>query len=521
MWQSLILTDGMLLYPLDDTYIHLALSENLSERGEWSMTSESFTSTSSSLLWTLALGGVNAFLGVRDWYPLALNAVFAIVLLVVCARTLRLVGLPPAVQVCALVLLVLVAPLPTLILMGLEHVLQTLLAVLFLIVSVQFLTDVGPIRPRRCAWLYVLALLATMVRFEGIFLVLIVAFFLALRGRIRSALAVTAFGFTPVVVYGAISIANGWFALPNSVYLKGSAPPLSSLKQLYQWTFDKLYTTGLNNFRSAPLFPLLVALVVGFVVSVRNRIRDWSAGAYSTAIVGLVLIVHAKFSAVGWFFRHEAYVVVLSVIVLAPFLPALRASFGRLRARLPRIVFVAVAILVYACVPLAFRAGWAIVQTPKASACIYNQHRQMGMFLAEHYNGESVVLHDIGAVCFYANIQPLDMLGLASMECARRKKSHGEIDAEFLEGWARREGASVAVVYEGFVRNEMGVDLSESWEKVGVWTIAHDEACGEDSVSFFSPGTEHRERLISALREFSIRLPDAVHESGAYIDEFE
>ena len=42
-----------LVYPLDDAYIHMAISKNLQQHGVWGVTRHQFSSTSSSILFTL------------------------------------------------------------------------------------------------------------------------------------------------------------------------------------------------------------------------------------------------------------------------------------------------------------------------------------------------------------------------------------------------------------------------------------------------------------------------------------
>ena len=56
-------TDGHLIYSLDDAYIHMAVAKNLARSGVWGCTPFHFSSSSSSLLWTLILGIANRLAG--------------------------------------------------------------------------------------------------------------------------------------------------------------------------------------------------------------------------------------------------------------------------------------------------------------------------------------------------------------------------------------------------------------------------------------------------------------------------
>ena len=47
------LSGHQFIYPLDDAYIHLALSRNVAENGIWGINPNSFDSASSSILYTL------------------------------------------------------------------------------------------------------------------------------------------------------------------------------------------------------------------------------------------------------------------------------------------------------------------------------------------------------------------------------------------------------------------------------------------------------------------------------------
>src|SRR6478735_4099968 len=68
---------GELVYPLDDAYIHMAIAKNLQQHGVWGVTRYDFSSTSSSILYTLLLTFSFALFGIKAWLPLAINWIVA------------------------------------------------------------------------------------------------------------------------------------------------------------------------------------------------------------------------------------------------------------------------------------------------------------------------------------------------------------------------------------------------------------------------------------------------------------
>jgi len=48
--------DGNIVSPIDDTYIHMAMAKNLAHHGIWGVSPVEFSSTSSSIGYTLLLG---------------------------------------------------------------------------------------------------------------------------------------------------------------------------------------------------------------------------------------------------------------------------------------------------------------------------------------------------------------------------------------------------------------------------------------------------------------------------------
>src|SRR6185503_15264318 len=70
-------TGMRLVYALDDPYIHMSMAKNVATHGVWGVTRHEFSSSSSSLLWTLLLSVVYAVVGVSESAPLLLNIALA------------------------------------------------------------------------------------------------------------------------------------------------------------------------------------------------------------------------------------------------------------------------------------------------------------------------------------------------------------------------------------------------------------------------------------------------------------
>ncbi len=72
---SLGLNNGHFAYGLDDAYIHMSIAKNFALHGVWGLTPYGFTSSSSSLLWTLLLSFIFYIIGVNVLVPFMLNII--------------------------------------------------------------------------------------------------------------------------------------------------------------------------------------------------------------------------------------------------------------------------------------------------------------------------------------------------------------------------------------------------------------------------------------------------------------
>lgn len=509
---SLTLNDGNLVYALDDAYIHAAMAKNLSQHGVWGVTSHEFSSTSSSLLWTLLLSGLFAVFGVNEAMPLLINFFSATVLLVLIYYILQKFKFGFWYQTLMLTAFIIFIPLPYLVLGGLEHVLQIVIFLGYLYTAAS--EAIRHPNPRfqsiknRIPF-FLLAMLTVMVRYEGLFIVFAVSLLLLVRKRYFISLINGLAGLLPAAVYGVISMSKGWYFLPNSVLLKGTRPDISSIGKIVEFIYAGLRQAVYN-------VHLLVLLIC--VLAVLWLVRKKYNGLWVfPGVMGMVFVVvfacQMFFSESGYFLnrypwvRYDSYVVAMGLFVVFVGVGYLtEGREGNLKKDWVGISIVV--LLVFAMVlPLAERGVRASVKAVRATANIYGQQYQMGRFMQKYYPGESVVVNDIGVVCFLGDVRCFDVWGLATKEVGDLQLNK-EFTAENVEKAARRSGARVAVVYDHFFRLVgIDADLPKGWIKVGEWRIPDNVVCVRDTVSFFALNESEVAALAANLRDFVSHLP--------------
>jgi hypothetical protein len=153
---------------------------------------------------------------------------------------------------------------------------------------------------------------------------------------------------------------------------------------------------------------------------------------------------------------------------------------------------------------------------PQCTTNIFEQQYQMGSFVRQYYQGSTVALNDVGAVNFLADIHCLDLWGLANRDVTSLKREHN-YHLRDIVGLSRQAGARIAIVYDLWFAGEVG-GLPAEWVRVGQWTIRNNVIAGGDTVSFYALDPSEVSHLIQCLREFSLRLPRDVIQSGSYLE---
>lgn len=508
---SLKQNQGHLVYALDDSYIHMAMAKNVAQNGTWGVTRHSFSSSSSSLLWTLLLSLDYLLCGVNETAPMVINLILATVLIWLIYGILQKYKIIPSLKIVILISIIFFTPLYSLIFCGQEHILHTILTVIFVYLAGKVLGDTSEDFRRgskyRAIWLLLISPLVIMARYEGIFLIIIVCLLFFLRKKYLYSLLLGGLGALPVVIYGLISISRGWYFIPNSILLKGNMPDFSSLKTAFFFITILGYQLVHN---PQILILLLIALVVLYFQCVKKN-TIWEERSVMLIVFIATALLHLQFAGTNWFYRYEAYLIGLGVFVVSvSFNSYLRDIFHCKSDNKSFIRYVTLALIVIITIlPLVERGLVSLMKTPRAMTNIYEQQYQMGLFLKEFYQNDVVAANDIGAINYLADIKCLDLWGLGNRRIGKTR-IEGCYNTRQIYETTKSERAKIAVVYdELFNRGTVG-GLPKQWIKAGQWRIFNNEVCAYDVVSFYAFNLKEAEKLKTNLKAFSSRLPKTV-----------
>lgn len=510
-------TNGTFMYPLDDTFIHMALAKNLAFYGNWGMNSQEFASASSSVLYTLLLTAMFRIFSVHILIPLLINSVVGVILVAALQRWLRKEQITGGWQLGVLLLVVFLTPLPIILICGMEHTLQCLFSFLFIFRFSSWLE--GSLAMKQEKWVLpwqvsVYGMMVTFVRYEGLFLVAIACLILAWHRKLGLAIKLGLISLLPLVIFGIYSVSKGSYFLPNSVLLKSEGAPLSVsgvLQYLDNIFVQKLTVVktdnipvgsprpGISLLATQRLLILLPLVYLAFLKYIRQRV----AYGYILGILLACTILQLCFASTGWLYRYEAYLIYCTVVIVG----TLVCKYGRevIREKGVGVRWMLAAVVFALCFPFVLRSAAAFSKTGTACVNIYQQQYQMGQFLHTYYDKEVTAANDIGAVSFFTSGANVDLWGLGNIKVAKSRKK-GYWTPDFLDSLCRKDHAGTAVLYDKWFSDS----LLHRWTKVATWQIRNNVICGDDTVSFYAIKQEQEPELKKNLQAFEARLPVGV-----------
>ncbi len=501
LFQISQLTHGRQLYPLDDVYIHAAVAKNLLLHHVYGVTSYRSSFPSSSILWPFILALGFALVGVKAWVPLALNFLFSILCLWFADHLLKVLAssISPRLRFACLLLLVLGVPLVGLSFEGMEHVLQVIAILLLLYCYDRW----RAYRTRGAGALLALsAAFAVGVRYESLFIVLLITLLLAWRREWALAIVVGGCSLIPVFAFGAFSLLHGSTFLPSPLLLKTSSSMQTSA------------FTAVRNLFSP--YAVLSGISACFVCSaawlfyfLRRRGRQTSSLPDLLLILVGTFVLHAQLAQFGWLFRYEAYLLATTVVLVGaaladPGIPRLGPWLASwMRSRWWKAGFIAVLAVAFG-----GRGASMLRGVPKNARAIYEQQYQTARFLAAFYPGQVVGLNDIGAPDFFADIRCVDLYGLASSDVANLRRK-GEFTSQAVADLADRHGIRIAALYPGLFAGL----IPGSWIPVSTLVVRDlpgKVQLGERRVTLYATNRAEADELSRHLQQFRSQLPSGV-----------
>ncbi|MFW9989307.1 MAG: hypothetical protein ACFFC3_11680 [Candidatus Odinarchaeota archaeon] len=426
----------------------MAISKNISQYGIWGSHKYGFTSNTSSILYTLILSFSFIIAGVNQIIPLILNLFFANILICIVYKTLKDRKIPSYGIILGLLFMIIFTPLIFLVIIGMEFVLQIAINIVFIFLVSNYLSNEqsfnGNKQSFRFKLILLIAPLVNMIRFEGIFIIVIVEILFLLKKRFKSSLYLTIVSFSPLLIYGFFSILNGWSFLPNSILLKTDLPNINDFSNFFMNFMANLFQ---RLFLSGYIFILIVIMSIIFFYEIFLKKEIWNELSLMSIIFISITLLHLQFAAIGfqtfYFLRYETHIIALGIFIIIlsikDFIRYIEKIYLNVRKKKEEIIlffekdFIPQLISLFIIISMilihfSYRLNYILKLYPNSSKNIYEQQYQMGLFLKEYYNGECIAANDIGAINFIADIKCIDLWGLGTMEIADSKMK-GTIDA--------------------------------------------------------------------------------------------
>lgn len=480
-------TGGHFCYPLDDTFIHMAVSKNLALYGNWGITPTGFVSTSSSPLFTILLALFFKLFSVKIIMPLVVSSIGTVLILVAIQKELnRHSSLSTVNKVVCMLLTLLAGVVAPLTLLGMEHTLQIAFTLFFVHSAASLLSDTQKNNIlHTAAW----AALMTATRYENVFFVMAAFALLAWQKKWKAAFMVSIAGALPLLLFGLYSKMQGGYFIPNSVLIKGN----QNLKFFFNGGTSIIEATkSISGI-------IAVALIIVFrKLQAKEYNRDF--WILSMLIIGGLL--HSMLASFGWFYRYEAYLIVLGFLHLGKLGLQWLQENGLKEIGKNAIQAGLFAVLLYS-IPV--RGLNSFRNSIRAIYNIYEQQYQMGNFFNQYYKGQTVAANDIGAISFMADLNTIDMWGLGNNAIAFARKN-GLWNNEFLQKITADNHTRVTVMYDSWFDK----GLTSKWVKVATWEMPYNYICGDIIVTFYGNNETEANLLKKNLSSFAPQLPGDV-----------
>ena len=482
------LNNGLLVYTLDDPYIHLALGENI-RHGHYGINTGELSAPSSSILWPFIIAPFSSF----EYAPLIINIAASIAIIFIFTQILdaslntERMKTKNLFTSAIVALFILTTNIVGILFTGMEHSLQVLLV---LLVAYGLILEIEKKETRR--WLLAAIIAAPLVRYECASISASAILFLAARGHIKPAIFSMASISLLVGGFAIFLTSLGLGPLPSSVTAKSSI--VQSSGALHSVTEGLART--LDNRQGAIL--LLSALILSLY-----SLMGKDGGRRQISLVA-VLSLFGHFSAgqYGWYNRYEIYAWAFTlVVIMYVFAPPIRKSLAR-NDKLSASLF-AIAITVGIAVMAARPYIKGLFSLPLAANNIYRQQYQMHRFAVDYYK-KPIAVNDLGYVAYKNSNHVLDLWGLGSEKALRLRLN--EKSGDWMRDISNEANTGLVMIYQDWFEN-----VPKEWIKIGELHLGNKRITpASNKVAFYATSSEAKLDIEEKLRFFITTLPAGV-----------
>ncbi len=481
-----VLNNGLLVYTLDDPYIHLALAENII-RGHYGINMSEFSAPSSSILWPFILAPFSSFSSSAFFINLA-SAIAAIIVLVKLLNISNCMSNDRARNIfhsSIMIFFIISTNMIGLVFTGMEHSLQLLVV---LIIAYGMAIEIQ--KDKIEWWLWAAIVIAPLIRYECMAISLASLFYFVMSGRVKPAglafLAIIAF----LGSFSLFLMSLGLDAFPSSIIAKSSVVRSHG-------ALGSFIGNLINSYHNRQGFVLAngALILVGYVLFGDEIKRKRLACATVCAV-----FMHFVAGRYGWYHRYEIYILAFEVaVILYLYLPSICKkifSSNKINRNL------------YAAITLAGGVSFLIggpyivdlFTIPIASNNIYEQQYQMHRFVVTYYK-KPVAVNDLGYVSYKNSNYVLDLWGLGSQKALKyRMKSN---NFNWMQSLVDEAGVGLVMIYDKWFSN-----IPKKWIKVGVLYLGKKRITPASSmVSFYATSPEAYPDIMRKLKLFSKTLP--------------
>lgn len=468
------ITDGNIHYALDDAYIHMAISKNIVNNHIYGVSPHNQAFASSSPIWTILLSLIFIF-NQSESIPMILNFILSYFVIIFSYLISKEIGCSNKKSILTSTIVIILMPMIPIVFGGMDHLLHI---VLYLSLILYFLKSIK--NEKLNTALYISAILAGGTRLETIFIIIPMCIYLLQQNKIKKAIYLFILSTLIFNLHGLYTLYEGSYFLPTSIVAKSGVIDIIKSEGI----INAINYGFIKNAQKAPILSTIL-LIILIIIYISNK-------KLLPILLFSNIILHMLIAGIGWFYRYEAYMIVVSLILMIKYID---------KTKILSILIIIT--LLYMC----YISVWAHFTTPLGVKNVFEQQYQMGLFTKAYYNNKTIVLNDLGGISYFSDSNIIDITGLANIDMINAKKINNK-NTKYIDEYTIKNNATIAIVYDDYLLPYGGIP--KRWQKIAEWNITWVITVGDEYVVFYSLNSTETPHLLNNLKDFEKKLPKDV-----------